>query len=558
MVTNTGNVTLSNLSLNDNLIGNIKLSVSSLAPGASTTATGAYAITQSMIDAGAPITNIATATGTPPTGPKVTAYAQATVTIGTACPSIAVTKKANPTSVCAPGNVTYTYTVTNTGNVTLSNLSLNDNLIGNIKLSVSSLAPGASTTATGTYSVTQSMIDAGKSITNVATATGTPPAGAKYNVTATAQATVTIGTAGPSIAVTKKANPTSVSAPGNVTYTYTVTNTGNVTLSNLSLNDNLIGNIKLNVSSLAPGASTTATGTYSITQSMIDNGSPITNIATAAGTPPTGPKVTATAQATVTIGKACPSISVTKKANPTSVSEPGTVTYTYTVTNTGNVTLSPLTLNDNLIGNIKLSVSSLAPGASTTATATYNITQSMINAGKSITNIATATGTPPTGTKNNVTATAQATVTINQPTHQGCPGPCSMWENWNCQTNYNQQQICSWLGNIDSTSKWFKSGPCTTQDMINCLTNGQNSNPQQGFVSEYLAFNLNINDGCYNPASSYDISQFDPGNYLGLSNPKSSTISQIFNAIEGKYGSSISNNQYGIMQSVCNYINNIG
>ncbi len=45
------------------------------------------------------------------------------------------------------------------------------------------------------------------------------------------------------------------------------------------------------MTTLAPQASTTCTGTYTVTQADIDAGS-ITNTATASGTPPTGPPVT--------------------------------------------------------------------------------------------------------------------------------------------------------------------------------------------------------------------------------------------------------------------------
>ena len=70
--------------------------------------------------------------------------------------------------------ITYTFTVTNTGNVTLSNVTVTDP-----KVTVSggpiTLAPGASnnSTFTAVYTLLQSDIDAGI-FTNIATATGTP------------------------------------------------------------------------------------------------------------------------------------------------------------------------------------------------------------------------------------------------------------------------------------------------------------------------------------------------------------------------------------------------
>ena len=85
------------------------------------------------------------------------------------------------------------------------------------------------------------------------------------------------------------------------------------------------------------------------------------------------------------------------------------VTYTYTVNNNGNVTLNPVTVTDNKLGPITLLATSLASGATTTGTATLTLTQALLDAG-SQTNIATATGTPPSGP--NVTDTATRTVTF--------------------------------------------------------------------------------------------------------------------------------------------------
>jgi uncharacterized repeat protein (TIGR01451 family) len=44
------------------------------------------------------------------------------------------------------------------------------------------------------------------------------------------------------------------------------------------------------------------------------------------------------------------------------------VTFTYLVTNTGNVTLTPVTVTDNILGTITCPQTSLAPGASETCT----------------------------------------------------------------------------------------------------------------------------------------------------------------------------------------------
>ena len=68
-----------------------------------------------------------------------------------------------------------------------------------------------------------------------------------------------------------------------------------------------------------------------------------------------------------------------------------TIDYSFVVTNTGNVTLDPVSVDDPLVGAVSCPVSSLAPGASTTCSATYVLTQADVDAG-SVTNTATATG----------------------------------------------------------------------------------------------------------------------------------------------------------------------
>ncbi|MBM4463362.1 MAG: hypothetical protein FJ012_08510, partial [Chloroflexi bacterium] len=187
-----------------------------------------------------------------------------------------------------------------------------------------------------------------------------------------------------------------------INYTFTVTNTGNVTLTNIYVTDP-----KVTVSggpiTLLPGASdsTTFTGSYTLTQADINAGQ-VDNTATATGKDPGNNDVTNTDDETVTIPQS-PSISVVKNGTldmtvvlPNDRADVGDkINYTFTVTNTGNVTLTNIYVTDP-----KVTVSggpiTLLPGASdsTTFTGSYTLTQADINAGQ-VDNTATATGKDP-------------------------------------------------------------------------------------------------------------------------------------------------------------------
>jgi uncharacterized repeat protein (TIGR01451 family) len=255
------------------------------------------------------------------------------------------------------------------------------------------LAPNQSQVFTATYTITQTNLNNG-SVLNTATATGTPPTGP--NVTDTDDETITANQT-PSIEVVKSASPQTYSTVGQlITYSFTVTNTGNVTLSNVSVSDPLPGLSSITPApvTLAPNQSQVFTATYTITQTNLNNGS-VLNTATATGTPPTGPNVTDTDDETITANQNAV-IELLKSGtwndsnNDGYAQEGETITYEFEVTNVGNVTVNNLVINDPRLGvvNLQVSPSTLNPGQSGTATASYVVTQSDINDG-GVYNIAT-------------------------------------------------------------------------------------------------------------------------------------------------------------------------
>jgi uncharacterized repeat protein (TIGR01451 family) len=263
-----------------------------LDPGQSETCTDTYKLTQADADAGK-VTNTATATGTPPSGPTVTsAPSSATVTIPDQ-PLIVIIKTASPKSLSRAGDtVRYHFLVSNTGNVTLTGIKVNDRLPGLSAIACPSttLTPDSHMTCTASYRLTQANVNAGKVI-NTASTTGTPPSGPPVT-SAPSSATVTIA-ASPALVIDKSASPGSFDAAGStIHYSFLVTNTGNVTLTGVRIIDLLsgVGPIACPSAALNPGHDMTCTAAYVTTKQDLQTGS-IANTATATGDPPTGSPV---------------------------------------------------------------------------------------------------------------------------------------------------------------------------------------------------------------------------------------------------------------------------
>ena len=410
-VTNTGNVPLNPVTVSDPKLGAITCPSGSLAPGADVTCTNkTYTLTQADVDAGK-VDNTATATGTPPGGPNVTGTDSVTVPVPS-LPSIVIDKTAGAITDTdgngpdAGDTITYSFTVTNTGNVGLTLIAVNDPKLGGaIPCPSTSLAPGASMTCPDkVYTLTQTDVNNGR-IDNTATVTGKPPTGS--NVTDDDSTTSALqGTAAVELDKTASAiadlDGNGPDKGDRITYGFKVTNIGTVTLNPVTVSDPKVGPVTCPTGALAPGASVTCTAVqYLLTQADVDAGK-VENTATATGTPPSGPTVTDT-DSTTTPVPAYPSVLLHKSAGPiVDVDANGpdagdTITYSFTVTNTGNVTLNPVTVSDPKLGAITCPTGALAPGASVSCTdKSYALTQADVNAGR-VDNTATATGTPPSG-----------------------------------------------------------------------------------------------------------------------------------------------------------------
>src|SRR5262249_18560403 len=264
-----------------------------------------YTLQQADMDAGT-VHNSGTACGTPPQGPsRSVCDTQTTDTPVPRNPALALKKDAvcstgtsgvncpAPKTYSAVGQViTYTYTITNSGNVDLPGpFVVTDTIEGVISPCGSGpLAPGASTSCQATHTINQADLDSAQ-ITNVAQA--------HFGGIDSNEASQTVQSdRRPSIQLIKKDTPQfSVPAPkpGDIIkYDFMITTNANVTLSNPQLSACLAGLpppsappvVCGGVATLVPGASTTCSGDYAITQQDIDHGN-VNNTADAcADTPP--------------------------------------------------------------------------------------------------------------------------------------------------------------------------------------------------------------------------------------------------------------------------------
>jgi uncharacterized repeat protein (TIGR01451 family) len=340
-------------------------------------------------------------------------------------PGIALHKSVAEKTLTVGETLHYSFLVTNTGNVTLAPVTINDHEftghgtrpVVTCPPGAAALAPAASVTCMATYTVTQADVDAG-SVSNTATASGKTPA--SHAITSAPSSATVRGVRSPAITVVKSASPSTFSVAGEtIDYSFDVTNSGNVTLRDVRVHDTGLRGlsaISCPHSTLAAGASQICTATYLTTAADVDAGS-VTNHATAHGDPPSGPPVvSAPSEATITAIHA-PAITVVKSASPTSFSAAGqTIHYSFDVTNSGNVTLRDVRVHDTGLPGLSAITcphSTLAAGASQTCTATYLTTAADVDAG-SVTNHATAEGHPPSGPPV-VSAPSEATITLILP-----------------------------------------------------------------------------------------------------------------------------------------------
>ena len=335
--------------------------------------------------------------------------------------------------------ISYVFTVTNTGNITLGNITITDPLVTVSGGPLSSLEPGEtdSTTFTAVYTITEEDLSNG-SFSNSATVTADVPDGEPISSLSDDpddptdrdidgdgnpdDPTVTdfgIPPVMPNITVLKidtfndENGDGVVQAGETISYTFIVENTGNITLGNITITDPLVTVSGGPLASLEPGEtdSTTFTAVYTVSQEDVENGS-FANSATVNASVPDGDPISSLSDdpddptdrdidgdgnpddPTVTdfgdlpppgvAGITLLKIDSFNDENGDGIFQAGeTISYTFVVTNTGTITLGNIEVTDPLVEVSGGPLASLEPGQSddTTFTAEYTLTQEDIENG---------------------------------------------------------------------------------------------------------------------------------------------------------------------------------
>ena len=405
VVTNTGNVTLTGITVTDSNLDAAAAYVSGdtnsnnkLDLTETWTYSGNHTVTQAEIDSNGggdgDLDNTVTADSNE-TGPDTDDLA---IPISRT-PGLNVVKSSTTTLIDhADQVVPYTFVVTNTGNVTLTGITVTDLNVSPAPAYASGdtnsngqLDVGESWTYTGNHTVLQLEInnngggDGDLDNTVTADSNETGPDTDDYAIPIRQ---------GPALNVVKSSTTTLITSAGQVVpYTFVVTNTGNVSLTGITVTDPNCttgptyssGDIGMD-GILDVGEAWTYSGSHTVTQAEIDsNGGgdgDLDNTVTADSNE-TGPE---TDDHFIPISRT-PGLNVAKSSTTTLITAAGQIVpYTFIVTNTGNVTLTGITVSDPNVSPAPAYASGdtnsnglLDVGESWTYTGSHTVTQAEID-----------------------------------------------------------------------------------------------------------------------------------------------------------------------------------
>ncbi len=406
-VKNNGTVPVNNISVADKEV-ELKESILNLPVGASAEYHVSYEIKEGDIQAGK-FTNTVDVVGYYEkyhNTQEIKATASATVNTVSAQSHLTVSKRVISTpkdgdAYTLGEKIVYEIEVKNDGNQTLTNVSPKDELTGKVWDSsedpgLKEMKPGDTWTGTTTYEVQEKDIIKG-SVTNVAQAAGCSP-DPQENVVGTGTVTVDTAKANADFTVEKKAvgNDSEKFYALNevVDYTITVTNTGNVTLTNVDVKDALTGG-EANFKDMAPGATNSFTTQYKVTEDDIRRGEVINKV-NAGAKFANGYAKNVSAEETIKTVAKKPHLTISKKIESTpkngaTYALGETINYVIAAVNDGNQTLTHVVLKDPLTDE-EWEISEIKPLESTDLIRTSHVVTADDIAKGEVVNVVTATG----------------------------------------------------------------------------------------------------------------------------------------------------------------------
>lgn len=155
------------------------------------------------------------------------------------------------------------------------------------------------------------------------------------------------------------------------------------------------------------------------------------------------------------------------------------------------------------------------------------------------------------------TAVINVTLTAG---HWELGGSLGFWKHWDKHSTYTETDILAFLAAVDGASDWLvpdtdSNGAIDISDMEAVFEAGQGGKMELKFLGQYLATRLNVASGRLFGSTVHDLSGCDPGNYLGRG--EQGTLWEIISAIEGKYGTSPTKDEFKLMKNTCEALNKL-
>lgn len=293
-----------------------------------------------------------------------------TSSVGVINPQFTFEKSASETTIFPNEDITFTFTITNSGDVSLSNIMVSDPaypMCDNATIGTLDVDEGSSYTCL--------LTDVTEDIFNTAYITGTHSLG-----TISDSDSAIVDVISPAIEIAIDPSSQQILSGGTANFTVTITNTGDVTLTNVTVVDNGSGSCSQPAITLNP----TDTNSFNCSDTNV-TGDMLKEV-TVTGDH-TGGQISASADTLVDVFSN--EIDVIKFAPSAYALTGSDVTFTIIVTNTSGTNMSNVDINDPL-GSCSESTS-LSDGAS------HQLNCTILNATSDIANTVFVTGTLPSG-----------------------------------------------------------------------------------------------------------------------------------------------------------------